>query len=159
MALDEPFQSVPKTLSEARGRNDSAQWMKAVSDEIKSLEEKGTWEIVPMPLGAKVIDSKFVFAQKRKADRTVDKYKARLVAKGFQEGYVEDVYAPVVDFSTVRLLLTVMSSKGGIIHQMDVKSAFLNGKFDTGECIYLNPPDGINLGLKPGPALKMLKAM
>ena len=42
---------------------------------------------------------------------------------------------------------------------MDVKSAFLNGKFDTGECIYLNFPDGTNLGFKPGQALKMLKAM
>ena len=51
-----------------------------------------------MPLGAKVIDSKFVFALKRKADRSVDRYKARLVAKGFQEGYVEDVYAPDIDF-------------------------------------------------------------
>ena len=41
-----------------------------------------------------------------------------------------------------------MSSKGGIIHQMDVKSAFLNGKCDTGEFIYLNPPERHQLGIE-----------
>lgn len=52
-----------------------------------------------------------------------------------------------------------MSPQGGYIHQMDVKSAFLNGKFEDGECIYMNPPDDLDLGLKQGQALKVIEGM
>ena len=106
-----------------------------------------------------MIDSKLVFTLKFKADAAVDKRKARLVAKGFQEGHVEDVYAPVVDFATVRLTLAIMGCQGALIHQMDVKSAFLNGKFHDDDSVYLNPPNGLDLGVKHTQALKMLKAL
>ena len=52
------------------------------------------------------------------------------MAKGFQEGHVDSVYAPIVDFSTGRLFLAIMSQHGAFIHQLDVKSEVLNGKLD-----------------------------
>ncbi|WVZ80441.1 hypothetical protein U9M48_027914 [Paspalum notatum var. saurae] len=56
--------------------------------------------------------------------------KARLVAQGFyqKEGIdYEETFAPVARLEAIRILLTFAASKGFKLHQMDVKSAFLNG--------------------------------
>ena len=58
----------------------------------------------------------------------VERYKARLVVKGYsQEGidYVE-VFAPVANLETIRLLISLASQNKWIIYQMDVKYSFLN---------------------------------
>ena len=44
--------------------------------------------------------------------------------------YFFDTYAPVARLTTIRALLTLAASYGLIIHQMDVKTAFLNGELD-----------------------------
>ena len=150
---------VPKSLKEAALMKDSEQWLSAVDAEVAALRAKGAWEIKQVPPGMRTIDSRFVFALKHKADGSVDKYKARIVAKGFQEENVGNVYSPVVDFASVRLALALMGRLGGVVHQMDVKAAFLNGNFENDECIFLNPPKGLELGLKPGYALRLNKAL
>ena len=138
----------PKAIKEARERLESTNWLAALAEEIPALKDKKAWEIVPLPSDVKAIESRLVFVRKMKADGSVDKYKVRLVAKGFQEGHLDNVYSPVLDFSTVRLVLAVMGQEGGIIHHMDFKSAFLNGKFEKEESVYLNPPEGLHLGVK-----------
>ncbi|KAG8497239.1 hypothetical protein CXB51_008487 [Gossypium anomalum] len=63
-------------------------------------------------------------------DGSVNRYKARLVVKGFSQLYGLDfteTFAPVARLDTIRLLLTLAAQKGWRIHQMDVKSTFLNG--------------------------------
>ncbi|GJX52473.1 zinc finger, CCHC-type containing protein, partial [Tanacetum coccineum] len=47
-----------------------------------------------------------------------------------------DTYAPVARISTIRLLIAMASIHNLIIHQMDVKTAFLNG--DLEEEVYMN---------------------
>ena len=42
--------------------------------------------------------------------------------------------------TTIRVLLSLAASHGLLIHQMDVKTAFLNGELD--EEIYMDQPDG-----------------
>lgn len=79
-----------------------------------------------LPVRVRAIDSKLLFVLKYKADGAVD-FKPRLVAKGFQEGHVENFYSPVVDISSVGLVLAIMSQKGCFIHQLRFKEAFLNG--------------------------------
>ncbi|GJR58713.1 zinc finger, CCHC-type containing protein [Tanacetum coccineum] len=65
-----------------------------------------------------------------KVDGTVDKFKARLVIQGFRQkegiDYL-DTYAPVARITTIRLLLALAAIHNLVIHQMDVKTAFLNG--------------------------------
>lgn len=156
MALED--YPAPKTLAEAYSMPDGTFWRQAVQLEVKTLAKHDVWFPETVPVGAKVLDSRFVFVLKRKADGLIDKYKARLVVKGFQEGYVQDVYAPVVDFSAIRVALACLA-KGAIIHHLDVKSAFLNGALDEGEIVYVNPPRGLDLGLKPGEAMRLLKAL
>lgn len=135
---------VPKSLREAALMNDSEQWLNAVDEEVAALKAKGAREIEQVPLGARKIDSRFVISLKHKADRSLDKYEARTVVKGFQEENVGNVYSPAIYFAWVRLALALTRRLGGVVHQMDVKLAFLNSSFENDECIFLNPPKGSN---------------
>jgi len=59
----------------------------------------------------------------------VDKYKATLVAKGFKhkEGIdYQETFAPVAKMITIRVVIALATQFGWQLHQMDVKSAFLN---------------------------------
>jgi len=64
---------------------------------------------------------------------TIKRYKARLVAKGYTQREGEDffdTYSPVAHLTTIRVLLFLVVSHGLLIHQMDVKTAFLNGELE-----------------------------
>nr|GEU42852.1 zinc finger, CCHC-type [Tanacetum cinerariifolium] len=56
-----------------------------------------------------------------------------------------DTYAPVARIFIIRLLLALAAINDLVIHQMDVKTAFLNGDLD--EEIYMKQPEGF---VKPG---------
>nr|GEY78835.1 zinc finger, CCHC-type [Tanacetum cinerariifolium] len=76
---------------------------------------------------------KLIFKRKLKVDGTVDKFKARLVIQGFREKEGIDyfhTYAPVARITIFRLLLALAAIHNLVIHQMDVKLAFLNGDLD-----------------------------
>ncbi|GKA66749.1 zinc finger, CCHC-type containing protein, partial [Tanacetum coccineum] len=78
-----------------------------------------------------------------KVDGTIDKFKARLVIQGFRqkEGIdYFDTYAPVARITTIRLLLALAAIHNLVIHQMDVKTTFLNGDLD--EEVYMKQPKG-----------------
>ena len=80
---------------------------------------------------------KWLFKTKFNADGTMDKFKARLVAKGYsqKEGIdYEDTFAPVAKMNTIRLMIALATKFDWVLHQMDVKSTFLNG--DLREDIY-----------------------
>ncbi|GKC39150.1 zinc finger, CCHC-type containing protein [Tanacetum coccineum] len=51
-----------------------------------------------------------------------------------------DTYAPVARINTIRLLIVMASIYNLSIHQMDVKTTFLNGELD--EEVYINQPQG-----------------
>ncbi|GJV96127.1 zinc finger, CCHC-type containing protein [Tanacetum coccineum] len=79
--------------------------------------------------------------RKLKVDGTIKKFKARLVIQGFrQKSGIDyfDTYALMVRISTIRLLIAMASIHNLIIHQMDMKTAFLNGELD--EDVYMNQP-------------------
>ena len=52
--------------------------------EYNALMKNKTWHLVPPKKGSNIIDCKWVFKTKLKADGSLDRYKARLVAKGFK---------------------------------------------------------------------------
>jgi hypothetical protein len=60
-------------------------WKVAMDDEIQALDQNKTWHLVPPSKNMNVIDYKWVYKIKRKADGSLDKYKARLVAKEFKQ--------------------------------------------------------------------------
>jgi hypothetical protein len=85
---------------------------------------------------------KWVFKKKRRSDGIIDKYKVRLVAEGYtqKEGkYFFDTYSPIARLTTIRVLFSLASSNALLVHQMDVKTASLNGEME--EEIYMTQPD------------------
>ena len=68
-----------------------------------------------------------------KVDGTIDKYKARLVVKGFKQkeglDYL-DTYSLVTRITSILMLIAVAAVYDLQIHQMDVKTAFLNGDLE-----------------------------
>ena len=70
---------------------------------------------------------------KRNADGTVDRFKARLVAQGYSQIHgidYDEVFSPVAKYSSIRSLLALANAHNLEVHQMDVKTAFLNGLID-----------------------------
>jgi hypothetical protein len=58
----------------------SATWKQAMDVEFDALQKNRTYHLVPPKLGSNVINCKWVYKVKRKADGSIDRYKARLVA-------------------------------------------------------------------------------
>nr|GEY89887.1 zinc finger, CCHC-type [Tanacetum cinerariifolium] len=110
----------------------------AIDDEIGSIMKYNTWVLSDLLLGCK-----WIFKRKMKVAGTVDKFKARLVIQDFtqKEGidYFE-TYAPVARITTIILLLALAAIHNLVIHQMDVKTTFLNG--DLEEEVYIKQPKG-----------------
>ena len=136
-------QTDPASLTEAFSGDESSEWRMAVDEELSSLEHHKTWVKVPCPPGSKVFPTKFIFRRKIDANGNVYRYKARLVVQGFYQGSVVNTYAPVADFTTVRVLLAVGVQRGYIMHQLDVKTAFLHGEMDSQ--VYVSPPQGVDI--------------
>ena len=96
-----------------------------------------------LPPGSKPLGYKWIFKKKMKADGFIDKYKAKLVIKGYEqkEGLdYFDTYSSVTRISSIRMLIAIAAIHNLEIHQMDVKTAFLNGDLD--EEIYMEQPEG-----------------
>ena len=133
----------PPNLKEALASPDAIFWKEAVNDEMDSLISNKTWKLVELPPGCKTIGCKWVLRKKLKPDGTIDKFKARLVAKGFkQKADLDffDTFSPVTRITSIRLLIAIAAIHDLKIHQMDVKTAFLNG--DLEEEIYMDQPEG-----------------
>ncbi|GKC51604.1 zinc finger, CCHC-type containing protein [Tanacetum coccineum] len=123
----------PKTFDEAMKSQDVAFWKEAINDEMDSIMGNNTWVLADLPPGCKPLGCKWIFKIKLKVDGTIEKFKARLVIYSFkQKSGIDyfDTYALVTRISTIRLLVAMTSIHNLIIHQMDVKIAFLNGDLD-----------------------------
>ncbi|GJX80511.1 retrotransposon protein, putative, ty1-copia subclass [Tanacetum coccineum] len=83
------------------------------------------------------------YSKKTDMDGQVHTYKARLVAKGHTQTYgidYEETFSPVADIRAIRILIAIAAYYDYEIWQMDVKTAFLNGRLD--EDIYMEQPEG-----------------
>lgn len=94
-----------------------------------------------------MIPGKWIYKVKQTVDGKVDKYKARFVAKGYAQTYgvdYEETYLPVFKLTLLRILLSIGVILDLEIHQMDVKTAFLNGDIDTE--VYIEQLKGFGMG-------------
>ena len=130
-------------------------WKETINDEVESILQNHTWELVDLPLGSKPLRYKWIFKKKMKADGSIDKYKVRLVIKSYKqkEGLdYFDTHSPVTRISSIRMLIAIATIHNLEIHQMNVKTAFLNGDLD--EEIYMEQPEGF---IVPGEEKKVCR--
>jgi len=147
----------PLSFSETISAPDAKHWDKAIQTKIDSIKKNNTWTLVDLPKGANPIGCKWIFKKKYHPDGTIEKYKARLVAKGFsQKPNIDyfDTFAPITIISSIRVLLALASIQRLVIHQMDVKTTFLNGELE--EEIYMTQPRGC---VAPGQEEKVCKLL
>jgi len=101
-----------------------------MQEEYSSIMKNDVWEVVPRPEGKSVVTSRWLYKVKHAADGSIEKFKARFVARGFSqvEGVdYEETFAPVARYTSIRSIISIAAEMGWKIHQMDVKTTFLNG--------------------------------
>jgi hypothetical protein len=147
----------PTTFEEAAHKK---QWKEAMTEEHQSIMKNDVWEIVPRPKEKSVLTSQWVYKIKHAADGSVDKYKARFVARGFSQKEGEDndeTFAPVARYTSIRAIMSLIVSMGWSLHQMDVKTTFLNGAIK--EEVYIEQPQGFEVNSRDTHVCRLKKAL
>ncbi|GJP40380.1 hypothetical protein CLOM_g24650 [Closterium sp. NIES-68] len=80
----------PTNPKEAWEGPNGKEWKKASDEEMGSIIENDTFDLVNLPPGRKAISSKWLFKRKTDADGNIERYKSRLVAKGYQQQEKKD---------------------------------------------------------------------
>ena len=141
------FENDPVNIKQAVESSNSQMWINAMNEEMKSMYDNDVWDIVPLPKDKKPVGCKWIFKTKRDSKGNVEKYKARLVAKGFtqKEGIdYKETFSPVSSKDSLRIILALVAHYDLELHQMDVKTTFLNGDID--ETIYMTQPENFVSG-------------
>ncbi|GEQ68982.1 hypothetical protein JCM33374_g2652 [Metschnikowia sp. JCM 33374] len=129
---------IPESFKQASESPNRKRWLKACDEEMDAHKYNGTFTLVPLEEGMKPIGCRWVFTKK-----DGDVFKARLVAKVFTQvpgvDYGE-TFSPVIKHTSLRLLFAIASKEKMQMHQMDVKTAFLNGVLK--EELYMRQPPG-----------------
>ena len=143
---------------EAMQGQDSDAWYEAMKIEYEGLENMDAWEEVPREQAqGQILDSTWALRRKRYPDGSVRKLKARLCVRGDQQVYEQDffnTYAPVVQWTTVRVLLILTVALGLATKQVDYTSAFCQSFIK--EDVYIEMPKLFN---KPGKVLKLKRCV
>ena len=136
--------NIPECYKQALEMPEANKWQEAMEVEMRALTDNNTFELVPRPKDRQVVGAKWVYTIKTNQDGE-ETYKARYVAKGYSQ--IPDVdyqetFAPTARMSTVRMLLQRTVQDDMVIHQMDVKTAYLNAPIDCE--IYIEQPEGFD---------------
>ena len=150
----------PINFHQVKQSSNSEKWIDAMNDELKSMKDNDVWDLVELPEGTKPIGCKWIFKTKRDSKGNVERYKARLVAKGFtqREGIdYKETFSPVSSKDSFRTLMALVTHFDLELHQMDVKTAFLNGNID--ETIYMVQPENFVSGDSKSMVCKLKKSI
>ncbi|KAJ9557826.1 hypothetical protein OSB04_012440 [Centaurea solstitialis] len=150
----------PTSYGEAVSGSESEQWQEAMKAEMQSMYDNQVWELTDLPQHCKAVGRKWVFKKKTDMDGNVHTFKARLVAKGFTQTHgidYDETFSPVAMLKSIRILMAISAYFNYEIWQMDVKTAFLNGKLT--EDIYMEQPKGFEDPKNPNKVCKLLKSI
>lgn len=133
----------PKTHKEALSHLYADKWLEAEEQELNKQTQKKTWRVINRRPAQRPLPTKWVYAYKWAADGSILSFKARLVVCGNQqEEDVWDTYSATARAPTIKILLALVTAADLECHQMDVVTAFLNGRLAPGEVVYIRLPDG-----------------
>ena len=161
-------------LSEMLKLPDKMEFVKAMHVEVDSMFKEKIWKAVPRKemldynaaersKGIEIKRHQLMmicpFKRKRRSDRTLTKYKARLCCHGGQQEHgvnYWNTYAPVVSWSSIRILMTLARLNNMYTKSVDFVQAFPQAAVKSN--IYLHNPPGVILSNNNGESvLKLLK--
>jgi hypothetical protein len=143
MSEDIDTEGDPTTYEAAMRSANSSKWLSVMEDELESMKMNKVWDLEVIPHGAKTVGCKWVYKRKRDSRGNIERYKARLVAKGFtqREGIdYHETFSPVSTKDSFRIIMALVAHFDLELHQMDVKTAFLNGELE--ENVFMAQPKG-----------------
>lgn len=88
---------------------------------------------------------RWVYAIKHNADEA-ETYKARYVTKGYSQvigGDYKETFSPTANITSIRALMQMAAQYDLVLHQMDVKTAYLHAPIDCE--IYTEQPEGFEV--------------
>lgn len=151
------FSPLPKNHREALA---DPFWNPPMNDEYSAIIKNKTYELVPRPPGANIINSLWLYKHKFDANGVFRKPKARLVADGkTQEQGIDftETFSPVVKPATIQTLLHIALVHDWPVNQLDVQNAFLHGKLE--ETVYMFQPPGFVDKSKPNHVCKLNRSI
>ena len=80
---------------------------------MQALDDNGTWNLVQLPVGKKVIGCRWIFAVKVNLDGSVARLKARLVANEYAQTYdvkYSDTFSPVAKMTSIRIFISLAAT-------------------------------------------------
>ena len=116
--------------------------------------------MVSRPKGKSVVTSRWLYKTKYVADGNIEKQKARSVARGFSQiegADYDETFALVARYTYIQRIIDIAIEMGWRIHQMDVKTAFLNGFIE--EEVYIEQPQGFKVLERESHVCLMRKAL
>ena len=152
--------SDPDTLTydEALRDDDSDLWKEKMNLEITSLIKQGTWEIVKKSdASTKILPGTWTLRRKRNPDGTLKGHKARWCVRGDLQPPEEDTYAPVVMWSTIRLVMYYTLFFDLKTRCIDFSNAFVQAPLD--DPIYVHLPRGFHSTDDNDVCLKLTKSL
>lgn len=87
----------PESFEEAILGEHKDKWMEAMQDEMQSLHDNDTFELVKLPKGKKALKNKWVFRLKHEEHSSQPRFKARIVVKGFGQKHgidFDEIFSP-----------------------------------------------------------------
>ncbi|KAJ9552913.1 LOW QUALITY PROTEIN: hypothetical protein OSB04_016958 [Centaurea solstitialis] len=150
----------PTSYGEAVSDSESEQWQEAMKAEMQSMYDSQVWELPDLTQHCRAVGRKWVFKKKTDMDGNVHTFKARLVAKGFTQTHgmdYDETFSSVAMLKAIRILMAISAYFNYEIWQMDVKTAFLNGKLT--EDVYMEQPEGFEDPKNPNKVCKLLKSI
>ena len=130
--------------------------------EIRSLEDKGMWELVLRKLAndKNMLPSMWTFKRKRYPNLRIREYKGRFCAREDKQKlgvHYDETYVPMVQWSMIRLLLTMSMALGLKSKQVVYSNAFVQADID-GE-VFMESAEEFNSTDGQGYILKLKKSL
>ncbi|GJX70823.1 putative RNA-directed DNA polymerase [Tanacetum coccineum] len=120
----------PECYAEAMKDEHKKEWFEAMEDEMNSLRENNTVELVKLPKSKRALKNKWLQIK---------------------------IFSPVVKMGSIRVVLGLATSLDLEVEQMDVKTAFLHSDLDKE--IYMEQPKGFQIKGKEGYVCRLQKSM
>jgi hypothetical protein len=149
----------PECYEEAMQVDTKKKWEQGMKEEMDSLVNNQTWDLVQLPTGKRALQNKWVYKLKEE-DGGKKRYKARLVVKGFAQKKgidFDEIFSPVVKMTSIRTILSLVVVEDLHLEQLDVKTTFLHG--DLEEEIYMQQPQGYEVKGKENLVCRLKKRL